>query len=72
MKEAICDYTERFYGRCPDRTNVLASAGVKQALMMALMALVDPGDEVVYPVPYWVSYPEMTRLTGGVPVAVPP
>ena len=72
MKDAICDSTERFYGRRPDRTNVLASAGVKQALMVALMALVDPGDEVVFPIPYWVSYPEMTRLAGGVPVAVPP
>ncbi|RKZ19508.1 pyridoxal phosphate-dependent aminotransferase [bacterium] len=72
MKDAIIDYTERFYGRRVERTNVMASAGVKQALMVALMALVDSGDEVVFPVPYWVSYPEMTRLAGGVPVPVPP
>ncbi len=72
MKDAIIDYTEKHYGRRVDRTNVMASAGVKQALMVALIALVDPGDEVVYPVPYWVSYPEMVRLTGGVPVAVRP
>ncbi len=70
MKDAIIEYTERFYHRRVDRANVMASAGVKQALMVALIALVDPGDEVLFPVPYWVSYPEMTRLAGGVPVIV--
>ncbi len=71
MKDAIIAYTERFYRRRPERVNVMASAGAKQAIMVALIALVDPGDEVVFPVPYWVSYPEMVRLVGGVPVAVP-
>ena len=70
MKDAIIDYTERFYHRRVERANVMASAGVKQALMVSLLALVDPGDEVLFPVPYWVSYPEMTRLAGGVPVTV--
>lgn len=70
MKDAIIAYTERFYGRTAERTQVMASAGAKQAIMVALIALVDPGDEVVYPVPYWVSYPDMVRLTGGVPVEV--
>jgi len=70
MKDAIIDYTERFYGRKVERANVMASAGAKQAIMVALVALVDPGDEVLFPVPYWVSYPEMARLTGGIPVAV--
>jgi aspartate aminotransferase len=70
LKDAIIDYTRRFYGREVDRGNVLASAGAKQAIMVALTALVDPGDEVLYPVPYWVSYPEMARLAGGVPVSV--
>lgn len=72
MKDAIIAYTERFYGRRPGRDNVMASAGAKQAIMVALLALVDPGDEVVFPVPYWVSYPDMTRLAGGVPVPVRP
>jgi aspartate aminotransferase len=72
MRDAIIRYTERFYGRRVERANVMASAGAKQAIMVALMALVDPGDEVVFPVPYWVSYPEMARLAGGVPVAVYP
>jgi aspartate aminotransferase len=72
IKDAIIDYTEKHYGRKVERANVMASAGAKQAIMVALIALVDPGDEVVYPVPFWVSYPEMVRLTGGVPVAVRP
>ncbi len=72
MKDAIIDYTAKHYGRQVDRANVIASAGAKQAIMVALMALLDPGDEVVYPVPYWVSYPEMVRLAGGIPVAVNP
>lgn len=72
MKDAIIAYTERFYGRRPGRDNVMASAGAKQAIMVALLALVDPGDEVVFPVPYWVSYPDMARLAGGVPVPVRP
>ena len=72
MKDAIIAYTDRFYGRQVARANVMASAGAKQAIMIALMALVDPGDEVVFPVPYWVSYPDMVRLAGGVPVPVRP
>jgi len=48
----------------------MASAGAKQAIMVALTALLDPGDEVIFPVPYWVSYPWMTQLAGGVPVPV--
>ena len=72
MRDAIIRYTEKYYGRRVERTNVMASAGAKQAIMVALMALVDPGDEVLFPVPYWVSYPEMARLAGGVPVAVTP
>ncbi len=72
LKDAIISYTALHYGRQVERANVIASAGAKQAIMVALMALVDPGDEVVYPVPYWVSYPEMVRLAGGNPVAVHP
>ena len=72
MKDAIIAYTERFYGRRVGRANVMASAGAKQAIMVALQALVDQGDEVVFPVPYWVSYPDMARLAGGVPVPVAP
>ncbi len=70
MRDAIIEYTQRHYGVGVERAHVMASAGAKQAIMVALLALVDPGDEVVFPVPYWVSYPEMARLAGGVPVPV--
>jgi len=72
LKDAVVAYTDEFYDRKIERTNVMVSAGVKQALMVALMALLDPGDEVVFPAPYWVSYPEMVRIAGGVPVPVSP
>jgi aspartate aminotransferase len=72
LKKAIIRYTEEFYGWRPAPENVMASGGAKQAIMSALHAVVDPQSEVVYPAPYWVSYPEMVRLVGGAPVAVTP
>ena len=71
LKESIVRYTARWYGREVEPANVIVSGGAKQALAVALLALVDPGDEVVFPAPYWVSYPAMVRLAGGVPVPVP-
>jgi len=50
---------------------VLISSGAKQSIFNALRALLNPGDEVVIPAPYWVSYPAMVRLADGVPVIVP-
>ncbi|MEX1286338.1 MAG: pyridoxal phosphate-dependent aminotransferase [Acidimicrobiia bacterium] len=72
LKKAIIRYTEEFYGWRPAPENVMASGGAKQAIMSALHAVLDPQSEVIYPAPYWVSYPEMVRLVGGVPVAVTP
>lgn len=51
--------------------NVVVSNGGKQAIFNTLFALIDPGEEVLIPAPYWLSYPEMARLCGGVPVTVP-
>ena len=51
-------------------SEILISTGAKQAICNAVMALVDDGDEVVIPAPYWVSYPEMVKLAGGTPVFV--
>ncbi len=70
LKKAIVRYTEDYYGRSVRPENVVASCGAKQAIMAALIAILDPKDEVVFPAPYWVSYPEMVKLAGGVPVAV--
>ena len=52
----------------PDQ--VIVSTGGKQVLYNALVATIDPGDEVIVPAPYWVSYPDMVRLAGGTPVIV--
>ena len=72
IKEAIVGYTQKFYDYDVKPANVMASGGAKQAIMVALHALVDPGDEVIFPVPYWVSYPDMVRIAGGTPVPVKP
>jgi len=70
MKQAIIKYTDEFYGRPATPKNVMASGGAKQAIMVAMQAVLNPHDEVIYPVPYWVSYPDMCRLCGAVPVPV--
>ncbi len=49
---------------------IVVSNGAKHAITNTLMALLNPGDEVLIPIPYWVSYPEMVKLTGGVPVFI--
>jgi aspartate aminotransferase len=70
LKKAIVRYTEQHYDRAVKPENVIASSGAKQSIMVALQAMLDPKDEVILPVPYWVSYPEMVKLAGGVPVPV--
>ncbi len=70
LKRAILAYTEEFYGRLAAPENVMASGGAKQAIMVCLQAILNPGEEVVYPAPYWVSYPQMVSLVGGVGVPV--
>jgi len=70
LKKAIIRYTEEYYKKIVSAKNVIASGGAKQALMVLLHAILDPKEEVVFPAPYWVSYPEMIKLAGGVPVPV--
>ncbi len=72
LKKAIINYTEEFYNRRFGVQNVIASGGAKQAIMVALQAILNPQEEVVYPAPYWVSYPEMVKLCGGIGVPVLP
>jgi aspartate aminotransferase len=71
LRAAIAGYYGQFYGVCAGGENTIASTGGKQALYNLLMALVNPGDEVLIPAPYWVSYPPMVELAGGTPVIVP-
>ncbi|MGD0872447.1 MAG: pyridoxal phosphate-dependent aminotransferase [Bryobacteraceae bacterium] len=70
LKKAIIRYTEEHYQRLAAPENVIASSGAKQAIMVLLHAILDPKEEVIFPVPFWVSYPEMVKLAGGVPVPV--
>ena len=71
LKQAICEATARDRGWTPTPDRVVVSVGAKHALFNLAAALVDPGDEVVIPAPYWVSYPEQVRMFGGNPVIVP-
>lgn len=72
LKKAVLHYTQEHYAHTFEPANVLISAGAKQALFNFLLAAVEPGDEVIFPAPFWVSYPEMIKLAGGTPVMVKP
>jgi aspartate/methionine/tyrosine aminotransferase len=70
LKEAIAIKSKRDSGLIIDPSQVLVTNGGKQALYNAFAALLDPGDEVLLPAPYWTTYPESIRLAGGVPVEI--
>jgi aspartate aminotransferase len=71
LRTAIAHKTKSLLGVEYSPNEVTVSAGAKFILFSALQALVDPGDEVLIPAPYWVSYPTMVELVDGVPVIVP-
>ena len=71
LREAVAAYYGRFYGTRAGAANTVVCNGGKQVLYNLLMALVNPGDEVLIPAPYWVSYPAMVQLADGVSVFVP-
>ena len=68
LRAAIARKLHRDNGLRFETDQILVSAGAKQALYNCLQALIDPGDEVIIPAPYWASYPDMVRLAGGEPV----
>src|SRR5918912_207461 len=70
LKEAIVAKTARDSGLQVTPAQVLVTNGGKQAVYEALATMLDPGDEVLLPAPYWTTYPEAIRLAGGVPVPV--
>ena len=70
LRAAVCHKLKRDHGLDYTADEVTVSCGAKHTLYNIVMALVNPGDEVLIPSPYWVSYPEQVRLLGGVPVAV--
>ncbi len=71
LREAVAAKTRRDSGYAVTPAQVLITNGGKQAVYQAFAALLDPGDEVLVPAPYWTTYPEAIRLAGGVPVPVP-
>ncbi|MBW1597758.1 pyridoxal phosphate-dependent aminotransferase [Streptomyces sp. JJ38] len=70
LKAAIAEKTLRDSGYRVEAANVLVTNGGKQAIYEAFAAMLDPGDEVIVPAPYWTTYPESIKLAGGVPVPV--
>lgn len=71
LRQAIADKTLRHSGLEVEASQVLVTNGGKMAVFEAFATLLDPGDEVLVPTPYWVTYPEAIRMAGGVPVNVP-
>ena len=70
LRAAVCTKFKRDNDLAYDPSEVLISVGAKHTLFNLFTAVLDPGDEVIVPSPYWVSYPEQVKLVGGVPVAV--
>ena len=70
LRAAVCAKFKRDNGLDYEPADVLVSCGAKHTLFNMVVALIDPGDEVIVPSPYWVSYPEQVRLVGGVAVPV--
>ena len=71
LKRAVVDQYRGRYGLSYPPQYVVISNGAKHAIHNALVAVLNPGDEVIIPAPYWVSYSELVKLTGAVPVIVP-
>jgi len=71
LRQAICAKLERENGLSYTPGQIVVSNGAKHSLYNALLAICDPGDEVLLPVPYWVSYAEMIKMVGAVPVFLP-
>lgn len=70
LREAICKKLKEDNNLSYNSNEIIVSTGAKQCLADAFMAILNPGDEVIVPIPYWVSYPELIKLADGVPVFV--
>ncbi len=70
LKQAVCQRMREDCGLDYKPSQVIVSSGAKHCVYIALRALVNPGDEVILPAPYWVSYLELIKMMGGVPVVV--
>ena len=71
LRKAICEKLRRDNDMTYTYGDILVSSGAKHTLFTILQCIIDPGDEVLIPTPCWVSYPEMVRMAGGVPIFIP-
>jgi aspartate aminotransferase len=71
LREAVAEHYTRHHGLAISMAEVIISNGAKHSIHNALMAVCGPGDEVIIPAPYWVSYSDLVKLTGAVPVVIP-
>ncbi len=70
LKEVICQKFKNDNGLEYEKSQIIVSNGAKHSLYNVFQAILNPGDEVIIPVPYWVSYPEMVKMAGGKPVFI--
>ena len=70
LKQVICDKLEKDNGLKYAPSDIVVSNGAKHALHNAMQAIIEDGDEVIIPAPFWLTYPELVKLAGGVPVYV--
>ncbi len=71
LREAICKWHAAQFGSAYEPAECIVSVGGKHAIFNAINALIEPGDEVLIPAPYWVSFPDIVKYAGGQPVFVP-
>ena len=71
LREAVCTKLKRDNGLAYAQENIVVSTGAKQSLANVILALVDQGDEVIIPAPFWVTYSELVKIAGGIPVILP-
>ncbi len=70
LKEAICDYLDKSFSLKYKPSQICVSSGAKHVIYLVLQVLLNPGDEVILPAPYWVTYAEAIKMAGGVPVII--
>ena len=70
LREAICEKFKRDNNLSYKPSQIVVSTGAKQCLANVALAMLNPGDEVIFPAPYWVSYKEIAKIAGGVPIEV--
>lgn len=70
LREAIANKFDRDNGLTYTASQIVVSTGAKQSLINVILALVNPGDEVIVPAPYWVTYYEQVRMAGGIPIVI--